>query len=776
MLQMDWNGNWRFWNAGHPADACPVQLPHDAMRMEARDASLPEGHTTAWYPGGKYVYEKHFSGDGLVDKNVLMEIEGAYRHAEITLNDLPVGIWKYGYTGFFVPLTHKIRTGENVLRVVVDNSQTPNSRWYSGSGLYRPVSLWVAQDAYFVPDGLRVTTLSTHPARVQVDVQAVCRLEDSIKIAILHQGKNVAQAEGNLAVLEIPEARLWCAEQPALYEICLSLHRNGQLLDEHRESFGIRQLAWDAKSGFQVNGKTVKFRGGCMHHDNGLLGAAAYTDAEWRKARIIKKQGFNAVRCAHNPPSKAFLSACDGLGLYVMEEAFDQWQVPQTAYDYAANFDAWWEQDITAMVRRDYNHPSIVMYSVGNEISDLSLPKGAAICKALSEKIHGLDSSRPVTLAVNSLLTGMAYEQARHSDDVMGSMEINNFVTLMSKVKSSMTAGHLAAILGKAIEHVDILGLNYSEALFEGMHALFPDVVIVSSETYPSRLAENWPLVLSLPYVVGDFQWTAWDYLGETGLGLPEYGTAHAPFTKPYPCLAAACGSMDITGQPTPQMAYTQIAWGLRSDPYIAVRPVNHTDEAYSLGLWRLTDASPRWAWPGLEGCPAEILIFSNASVVALWQENKLISKEKPVACACTFRTTYHPGMLTAVAYNAAGQETGRAALCTPGDAAALILTAEQPAIRPGQLIFLNLALADPMGREAPQAEYTISLQTDGPVTLLAAGNADPEQVDPFSPPPCKTWQGRAQIVLRGEAAGIGTLSVHASGLQPASICISITE
>lgn len=547
------NDNWIFWKDGEEEKAVSVTLPHDAMILEEQVPHLENGGATGFYPGGKYVYEKIlFVSPKMADQTVLVEFEGVYMNAQVFLNGEAVGGHYYGYTDFYVELTGKLRVGDNTLRVIADNSSTPNSRWYSGSGIYRNVNLWTAGKAYILPERIRVKTVSLDPAVIEVTTEAAHADGSIASVEVLYNGKTAASGEGFSCMIEVPDAKLWSAETPELYTVRVTLRsaENGTVLDEAEIRTGIRTLSWNGEAGLLVNGKSVKLRGGCIHHDHGILGAASHAESEYRRVKRMKAFGYNAIRYSHNPAGKIFLQACDELGMYVVDESFDQWKIPQTAHDYASVFDREWQGDIRAMVRKDFSHPCVIMYGIGNEITDTGLSFGGKIAAAINGYVKTLDVSRPTMIAFNSMLCMIAHMKEEQQKAGKGdgkqatSQDANELVTLLAKIKSMITPENLLAIIGPSAEAIDIVGLNYSTDLLEGVHRLHPDWVLLNSETFPSRIAENWKAVEALPYVAGDFHWTAWDYLGEAGVGQPTYGTTQAPFSKDYPVRLASCGEI----------------------------------------------------------------------------------------------------------------------------------------------------------------------------------------------------------------------------------------
>lgn len=850
------NHNWTFWKDGRESQAQTVDLPHDAMILEARIPELENGNAAGFFPGGKYIYIKKIYGEvDYAETSVMIEFEGVYMNSEVYLNGEKIGGWIYGYTNFYVDLTGRLKIGEeNELKVIVDNSRTPNSRWYSGSGIYRPVNLWTGGKMYgrenssnsdpgrtegglrgsiawIRPEGVKVKTVSINPSVIEVSVEAVAGEGTEVACTILRDGEMITegvniilkdckrmtdptvrstplQAGGDYTgemkrgqiMIEIPDARLWSSEEPNLYTIKTVLKQHSQILDEAEDSFGIRTLAWDAEKGFQVNGKSVKLRGGCIHHDHGILGACAYDKAEYRRVKKLKELGFNALRYSHNPAGKNFLKACDELGMYVLDETFDQWKLPQSTYDYAMHFEEEWRKDVGALVSKDYNHPCVIMYCIGNEITDTGLPFGTPIARMLSETFHSLDDTRATTIANNAMLSTMAALQAKKKaetkpsrqkeaeaetaqgnaqrparqketseEKTVGSSDVNDIVTLLPKIMASITPESIEELAGGCFEAVDIVGYNYGQNLYEGTHERKPERVILSSETFPRTMASNWEMVEQHEYVIGDFLWTAWDYLGEAGVGQPVYGTTQAPFSKAYPCLTAACGSVDLTGYPEAQAYYNAVLWGAYSKPYIGVRPVDHSGEEYTLGRWRLTDALNSWTWNGCEGRKAEIEVYSIGDSVELIQDGVPLGRKRLERCRADFETEYRPGKLEAVSFADDGSEIARTSLETAGEENCLAILPEEMRIKADgeDIVFVPVHVTDENGRVKMMTDRKITVTVDGPGRLLAVGSGRPETEECFSDGSYTSWHGRVLAVVKStKEAGIIKVTAAAEGME----------
>lgn len=782
------NLNWNFWKEEKEKEKLKINVPHDAMLLEERIPNMENGSASGFYPGGKYIYTKSIFGEqSYQNATVIVEFEGIYMNSTIYLNGEKVGGWIYGYTNFYVDLTKKLIIGEeNELKVIVDNSLTPNSRWYSGSGIYRPVNLYVAGKEYIKPDGIRITTKSIHPAVIQVEVDTVKEINTQVAVEIYKEGIMVASGIGSDIELSIPDAKLWTDQNPERYFASILLKKENTIVDQEIVPFGIRVLDWSAKCGLLINETTVKLKGGCVHHDNGPLGAATNDKAEYRKLKKMKSLGYNAVRYSHNPAGKNFLNICDEIGIYVIDETFDQWKIPQSAHDYAIHFESEWEKDLEALIKKDYNHPSVIMYCVGNEITDTGHPHGGKICRMICNKVKQLDSTRPTTIAINSMLSVLADKQAKRAaanaenpqegEKNVGSKDVNDIVTLLPQIMASITPETLENLIHEVTEAVDIVGYNYGENLFEGTHVIAPNRVILSSETFPARIGKNWPMVHNTNYVIGDFMWTAWDYLGEAGIGLPFYGSDQAPFSKAYPCLTAGCGSIDLTGYVESQGKYTAVVFGEEKNPCIAVRPLDHAGEAYTVGKWRLTDAVDSWTWPGQEGKVADIEVYSIGKEVEIIQNGVSIGREALQDYRVFFKTEYQPGTLLAISYDENGMEIGRSQLVSADDSECITILAEENEIKADRedLAYINIQITDENGIVKLLKDRKISVTVEGAGKLVAMASGNPETTEKFTASTYTSYHGRLLAIVQSNGkSGEIKITAHADGVSDSQIIIS---
>lgn len=750
----------------------PVNLPHDAMLEEQRDGGCRNGVNSGYFPGGKYTYEKDFSLDAEdVGKRLVLHFEGVYQNCVVFLNGKRVGAHKYGYTAFDVDISAAVQAGENRLRVEVDNSLEPNCRWYSGSGIYRPVSLLVDE-----LDEPKIVTKSYDPAVIRVSADA-----DAVEI---YDGETVV-ASGVPGELTIPNARLWNAESPHLYTCVI---RKGE--KERRTTFGIRLLEWDAKKGLRVNGERVLLRGGCIHHDHGVLGACDFYDAEYRRISILKENGFNALRIAHNPASQITLDICDELGMYVMNETFDGWYVPKTYHDYARWFDAEWKNDITAMVNASFNHPCVIMYSHGNEVSETASQKGAETCRMLTDYIHGLDDTRPVTAGVNVLLNvytmmgvGVYKDKGEYRAEPLpkkggykekktGSAFFNAMAGKLGSLMFYMAAGKKGDKACKgAADGLDVLGLNYAASRYDEDAHSYPNRLMVGSETMAADLPYNWERVKKYPQVLGDFVWSAWDYLGEACIGDWTYHSY-----KGLPLLAGQ-GMIDISGKPLAAMYFMQVVWGLRKAPFIGVRPLNHANEKPTTGAWQFTNAIDSWTWHGYEGTKAVVEVYADAASVRLELNGKEIGTQPVKKYKAMFKTAYAPGTLTAVALDGAGREFSRHSLGTGSKEMKLSVTPNKPVLKAdGQsLCYLPIEFTDEKGALLPYIEQPVTVTVEGAAKLQGLGSALCKTDERYVGNTFHSYRGRLLAVVRaGTEAGTATITVTSKGVKPVQIKLNV--
>lgn len=746
-----------------------ISLPYDAMIHEAR---APKGSSAghAYFPGGTYTYEKRFyAPTEWKDQNVYLEFEGVYRNSVVLLNGTKVGGCKYGYVPYRVDLTDKLTLGkENTITVIADNSEIPNSRWYTGSGIYRPVNLMVADKTHI--ESVRVSTLSWKPATIKVETVAT---GGDVYVEILEGDTVVAGSLGTSVTITIPDAMLWSDEAPNLYRYRVTVSENGHWKDTEEGTFGIRTIEW-SNQGLFVNGKETLLRGGCYHHDNGILGAAAYAESEDRRVRIMKEAGFNALRSSHNPTSEAFLRACDKYGVYLVDETWDMWYNKKNTYDYANDFVQNWKRDIDALIERDYNHPSVIMYSVGNEVSEPVHEKGVELTRALVEYCHAQDSSRPVTAGINLgilylTVTGRGgYGESAPQDGAQpkeekGGMSSTMYNMIASFVGSNMNkcanTKHADRITTPCLDALDIAGYNYASGRYPKERTAHPNRVVLGTETFPQDIYKNWQMVKKYPYLIGDFMWTAWDYLGEVGIGTWAYTEDGRRFDKPYPWLLADVGVFDILGNPNGELYQAQAAWGMLEKPVICVRPVNHPGTKPAKSTWRGTNSIESWSWSGCDGNQAIIEVFANDGTVELCLNGIKLGRKKLREGKATYKCKYAPGKLEAVRYNLSGREVARTTMESAVGKISIAICPEVPCASAGEVIYIPIRLIGENEVIERNADKKLSVSIIGG-ELMAFGSANPRTEETYDSGTFATYYGEALAVVRAGDADRITISV----------------
>ncbi len=747
-------------NKGWICNGQAITLPHDAQISEKRSKDTSNGGH-GYFPGGVYTYEKTFTAPTEWEgRDILIEFEGVYKNATVSLNGNELCFHAYGYTGFFAELSGLHYGGENTLTVVADNSRLPNSRWYSGSGIYRPVWLHICEKGGLRPESVKISTVSIHPA--------VVKIESPVSVKADVDG---ITGEGTSFELTIPDAKLWSDETPYLYTAKITAGDG----DSMKIPFGIREIKWSNK-GLFINGKETLLRGGCVHHDSGILGAATYAESEERRVRILKENGFNAIRSSHNPASKAMLDACDKYGMYVMDETFDMWYNRKNPYDYGVDFEKCWEADTAAMVERDFNHPSVVLYSIGNEVAEPAEAKGVETGRKMVELCHRLDPTRPVTCGTNLMIIGRAAkgqgiyqdgEQKTGGGEGKPEKEGQNaslmFNIMASFVGSGMNKGgnskKVDALTTPFLDSLDIAGYNYGSGRYPLEAKAHPDRVVFGSETFPQDIWKNWQMVKKYPYLIGDFMWTSWDYLGEAGIGAWSY-TGGMPFNRPYPWILAGAGVIDILGNPDGSCKYASTVWGLEDKPVIAVKPANHPGVRPSKSVWRGTNAILSWSWDGCEGNRTEVEVYSDQTTVELYLNGRNLGKKKLRECKAIYKVKYAPGILIAIAYDASGKETGRSVLTSARGPFRIAVRPEKQEVQPGEIVYIPIQIEGENEIVESNADRRLTVSVEGG-ELLAFGSANPCHEEQYHTGSFTTYYGRALAVVRSGVAG--TVKVNAS-------------
>lgn len=775
------DSGWRFYKGKASGSELPgfddsewreIDLPHDWSIEDLPGKHSPfspdaiSATASGYTVGGTAWYRKTFTiSEDNRDKIILIYFEGVYMNSDIWINGYHIGNHPYGYTGFWLDLTDKIRFGEkNVVAVEVKN-EGRNSRWYSGSGIYRHVWLNIEEPFYIEPWGIYVTTpeLNEKSAVVKVQTDIRNRTISQIKIKIVTKildpsGREVAknvllQQIGSSSIKEfvqnftIDSPVLWSPEIPALYKAETIVYSDEIPADNTETIFGIRSISFDVTGGLLINGKTTKLRGGCMHHDNGILGSAAFDRAEERKVELLKRNGFNAVRCSHNPPSEKFLEACDRLGLIVIDEAFDQWQKPKNPDDYNLYFDKWWESDLSSMILRDRNHPSVIFWSLGNEIEERADPAGTEITKKFRKVIEKYDGTRPVTLAVCEFWD----HPGRNWDET-----------------------------APAFDQVNIGGYNYQWYRYESDHEKFPARIMMGTESVPIQASQNWQMVEKHSYVIGDFVWTAMDYLGETGIGHTSCEGTNDQQLMPFPWVNAYCGDIDLIGNKKPQSYFRDVVWR-NSFIEMAVHVPMQEGCNEKVSFWGWPDEQQSWTWPGYEGRNMKVNIYSHSSSVRLELNGKVIGVKQisdTSNLTASFEVPYEPGVLSAVALDK-GNEAGEVAFATAGRPAGLRLIPDRLEISNDRndLCYISVEVVDKNGSVVPDAAIPIDFTIKGSGSIISAGNANPADTSSLKDKVSNSFRGKCLAIIQpGDNPGEIIFEAKAPGIKTEKIRIKVIK
>ena len=788
MKKYPFNAGWIFCKVGQEADKRLVTLPHDAMLAEKRSTTSSGGAHISWFEGGDYAYEKTFTYEnGAVDGaplppggSALLEFEGVYRNAEVYLNGEKIAERPYGYTNFYVDLTASLVEGENRLRVLARNAKQPNSRWYTGSGIYRPVNLYILPEKHIPLNGVRIRT--TDHVRPQVEITVQTGFPGQVAVEIRKKGEERVlyraggASDGSLVLsVPMPGATLWSPQTPALY-VCRALFEG----DEMDVVFGVRTLECTAEKGFCLNGERVILRGACIHHDNGLLGAITDPFAERRRVRLLKQAGYNAIRSAHNPCAKALLEACDEEGMLLMDEYVDMWYIHKTRYDYVDDFERWWRQDLSDLVDKDYNHPSVIMYCIGNEVAETSQTRGIELTGQMTRFMHSLDDTRKVTCGINiffNFLFSMGFgvysdakaEKAAKSTDVKnsaGSEFYNNLAGLAgaSFMKFGATLHGSDVKTRDAFAQMDVAGYNYGIRRYPKDFVKYPRRIILGTETFCADTYAFWEMAKKHPALIGDFVWAGMDYIGEAGIGAWEYKDYAPDFAHGAGWITAGSGRIDITGkvEGRGEVLYTRVAYGL-ADIGMAVVPVARGKRQHSPSAWKFSNALASWSFEGMEGAQAAVEVYTRAPRAALYLNGqKVDEKKRGKNCRIVFKTAYQPGTLEARALDENGREVARTSLTSAGRETQLTLRPELEAVGKGDLCYVRILYTDKRGEVKPLARGRVKVQVENGA-LLGLGHACSYNADGYLNDFTDTYYGEAMAVIRPNGKG----DVHMMAQSP---------
>ena len=756
------NNNWVFYHLNNPEEKIDVDLPYDAMLREPRDISFKGGDKVSFFKGDDYAYEKIINVSDL-DHEIYFEFEGVYHHPQIYINDVLAYERQYGYSTCLFNATEFLKKGDNVIKVIAINSDQPNSRWYSGAGIYRNVHMYVLPKIHIIPRSFKINTLDYQKGKISFK----CLLSDvvsSLKLEILNKEKEVILIKEYKNIKDINDELiinnpcLWNAEHPYLYSSSIEIAGQKEEL-----RFGIRQISLDKEQGLLINDERVILYGACIHSDNALLGAESYKEVEYRKVRQLKELGYNAVRSAHNPICKDFLEACDELGLYVMDEYADCWYIHKTKFGYSNYMEDNYEDDLLDMVEKDYSHPSVVFYSTGNEVSETCEPRGIELQRKMNELLHKLDSSRLTTCGINVFFNGIAhtpiatYSNKKAEDEynakpkIEGSSDLYNTIANMVGANFMKKGAKLHIVdknTRKAFAEMDVAGYNYGILRYKKDLKKYPGRFICGTETFVSDAALFYELAKKYPRVIGDFVWAGLDYLGEAGFSA-ELNQVEFPFLKDRSgWLTDEGGRKDILGDTTSEGDYTLVAFRKKVIDIGVVSPYDLRCKCKK-AAWRFNHALRSYSYPGEEGHKCVFYIYSNAPRVEVYQNDKLIKKAKikPEKCFIKFNGKYIPGTLKAVAKDAKGNILGESILKSASKEEKLHFFKEDyPELK--RFMYVHFSFGDDEGIISPHQEHNIEINNVKGGKLLRLGNAASYNKIGYLTNKTPTYHGRAMAIF----------------------------
>ncbi|WP_431088809.1 glycoside hydrolase family 2 TIM barrel-domain containing protein [Paenibacillus sp. 8b26] len=783
-----------------------VNLPHDFMIETDTKPEAPGGSLTGYYAGGIGTYTKVLDiPEAYANKRVLVEFDGVYMNATVKLNGHIVTRHRYGYSPFHADLTPYLKPGKlNNLMVIVNNGAQPNARWYSGSGLYRHVDLLVAPKVHIAPWGIFAHTSHIVDGTAFVIVETTVENSTAaaadlwLNIKMMKEASGTEAGTGRVKVhvpagekavgrvtVAVEHADLWDINSPNLYRITADLADKESVLDHDSTHFGIRTISVDPHNGFMLNGRSLKLKGGCVHHDNGILGAASFKDSEFRKMKLHKDNGFNAIRFAHNPMSRDLLDACDRLGLLVINEAFDVWTMEKNTHDYSLYFAEDWAKDLETIMLRDRNHPSVIMWATGNEVPERAgMSDGYRLGAQLAAQVRKFDPTRLVTNSLCSLFNGLDdeetaifYEELSQLFKAGGGSTINYDTEFGMKVWADYTEAFAAPL--------DVVGYNYMNYHYGNAIEKYPNRVICGTESMPLQCDKYWHDVEQFSHVIGDFVWTSHDYIGEAGLGKAKYvdseevvDTNISIGSSPYPWRVANNADFDLCGLERPQLAYRRIVWGSQ-ETFIATRNPGNYRKMEVLSRWGWPECEHHWSWAGLESIPTQVDVYSAAEEVELILNGVSLGRKpagKENQYTTNFELTYEPGILEAVSL-VRGKRISTDKLVSAGQPEGIrMIPDKKELMADGQsLIHVVVEIIDAEGRLVPTADFKATAKAQGAVTLAAFGTGRPQTTENYTKGEFTSYKGRLLAIVRaGYEPGLSTLKIDIDGLAAASIEIPV--
>lgn len=823
MRDIDFNRGWIFWREGAENARQRVTLPHDGLIDTPRNPDQENYFLLAGYEGRKLYYEKtFFVPEDEQKQEMILEFEAIFCNSTVYVNGTEAGRRIYGYVPLAITLNPYLKFGaDNTIRVECDIPKDGYSRWYSGGGIYRPVHLYMGGRTHIqAPYGIHVTTLSIDPVKVSIDVDVAGDEAATAAIYLTEHGLEMPALEDSAVVqsghahieLTVPGAKLWSADAPNLYDVTVTLKaENGAVLDEAKETFGIRTISVNAQEGLLINGKQTFLRGGCIHNDNGVIGVENNDATELHRAKLIKAAGFNAIRSAHHPMSRSLMGACDAVGLYVMDEAFDYWYMRKGGNPHNDQFLQCFEEDTRLMTEDAYNHPSVILYSIGNEIPEAGSLKGVRVGKRIVDVIHSIDRTRLTNLSpavhwLREYLRDVPYLTEDEDEWIAKSPEnqkkaIQHYIGIFMGAAANLPENEKGDVYPETYvkedenatknlyPYLDVAGYNYYEdhggAKYDRLHELHPERPLLGTETRAENVVSVMDYARKHPYLIGDFIWTLQDHLGEVNVGCEHYGPVKKSAdprkipNRDYPWLLNHGGMLDLEGVPLAALHRLEFAWNPdKKGIYLAVQPPIHDGvrPEYNSYLW--TDSIESYSFADCAGKKSWADVYTDAASVEVLVNGQSAGRADTQEYLASVPIVYEPGEITAIGYDADGNELYRTSLKS-ADTASLRLTAsaDRTQIRAGgeDFVWIDFSVRDRNGILNALPDYEMTLSVEGSGILEGFGSTNPKAVVSYKCPRQMTYQGRAYAVIRsGEESGEIHVHAQAEGLSPADITIEV--
>jgi beta-galactosidase len=774
--------DWKFFLGDDASASSPgyddnswrtLDLPHDWSIEGEFKKDAPTGGGGGYLPTGIGWYRKQFTLPAWTkNKQVSIQFDGVYQNSEVWINNHYLGKRPNGYISFVYDLTPYLVAGKNTIAVRVDNSHQPNSRWYSGSGIYRHVWMDITNPLHIAQWGTYITTPVIDAAgatvSIKTNIENKAATKNAVLTATIYDENGIAVASNKIPLtfgigtsgeftqqLQVSSPVLWSVDAPYLYTMHSVITKGKQVIDDYTSTFGIRKIEYSNINGFLLNGKRVKMNGVCLHHDGGCVGAAVPIKIWETRLKLLKQMGCNAIRTSHNPVAPEFLDLCDKMGFLVMDEAFDAWESGKVKNDYHLYFDEWWQRDVVAQIARDRNHPSVVLWSAGNEIPDQTKDLGVELLKNILATFHTEDPTRPVTtanddIAADSNATKLPFMQ---EEDIVGYNYVDRW--------------HERRELFYGIDHYDhpewkMIGTESESLRSAPFYSLGMDSTKVQANYTGGivRAEQLWKFVAVHDYVIGDFMWTGIDYLGEAR----------------WPGKASGSGEIDMTNLPKDGYYFYQSQW--------TNKPVLHL--------------FPTWNWKGREGQIIPVVAYTNCDTVELFVNGKSYGIKvqefprqgnsyawnkyaKPFVNGTTadlhleWDVAYQPGTIKAV-----GRKNGKQVIIdeihTTGEPAALRITQDDSLLKAdgSDVALIHADVVDADGNVVPNASNTINFTVSGDGKLLGVDNGNTRDDDSFKLTIRKAFSGHAYAVIQASRKpGDIKLTVKADGLKSASLLIA---